>query len=151
MPDKYCGRRPPRLAFGCLAELYDVYEEVFLGGSGFRREYQSQCGLTFVALDRNFFHLVQLRKNGISKDVRLNIQVEKPLIRAATEGWGDYQLEDPRRAPHLAAGLDTLLMPHAVFTVPNPQQRTWPSTSITEISRIQQCSRCSAEANPTDT
>lgn len=121
MPDRHCGRRPGRLEFTCLADLYSAYEALFLGGGGFRREFQSQCGLSFVALDRNFLHLARLRKNGVPDIARLNIQTEKPMIRATTNGMGEYQLEDPRRAPHLAAGLDTLLMPHAVFMIPNPQ------------------------------
>ena len=121
MPDKFCGKRPAKVEFACLADLYAAYEQLYLGGGGFRREFQSQCGLSFVAFDRNFFHLVQLRKIGVPDDDRLNIQVEKPTIATTTAGLGEYRLVDARRAPYLAAGLDTLLMPHAVFTIPNPQ------------------------------
>lgn len=121
VPNRFLGQRPARVQWQSLADLYTAYESIYLGGAGFRREYQSQCGLSFVAFDRNFFHLVQLRRNGVADDVRLNIQEEKPVIRSTADGLGDYRLADPRRAPHLAAGLDTLLMPHAVFTIPKPQ------------------------------
>lgn len=121
MPTTFIGKRPGAVRCTSLAELYSAYEALFLGGSGFRREFQSQCGLSFVAFDRNFFHLVQLRKRGITDEESLNIQLEKPLIRATVEGFGDYRLDEPRRAQYLACGLDTLLMPHAVFTVPQPK------------------------------
>lgn len=104
MPTTFVGKRPDLVACDNLAQMYAAYEALFLGGGGFRREFQSQCGLSFVAFDRNFFHLLKLRKRDAPTE-QLNIQQEKPLIRATVEGLGDYLIEDPRRARYLACAL----------------------------------------------
>ena len=104
-----------------MAELYNRFETLFLQGHDFRADYVSESGHRITAFDRNFFHLVQLKKVTETETISFfNIQDEKPLIKAQTEGFGPYQF-DQYRANHLGAGLDTILRPHAVFALKDPK------------------------------
>ena len=81
----------------------------------------SEAGHCVTALDRNFFHLVQLKKVTETGLISFfNIQEEKPLMRAQTDGFGPYRF-DHYRANFMAAGLDTILRPHAVFSLRDPK------------------------------
>ena len=110
-------RRPSRLVFNSLAELYKQYEVLFLQGHDYRQDLTSRCGLRVTAFDRCFLHLVKLRQG---ERVKLNIQEEKPRIRRECTGYGPYAV-DTTRARQLPSVLDTLLKPHAVFELEDPQ------------------------------
>ena len=117
MPDFRTATRPSPLTFSSLGELYDQYEALFLQGRPFRQDLVSSCGLRVTAFDRCFLHLVKLSRAG---RVEFNIQEERPSIRAQRAGLGPYSI-DSARARHLPSALDTLLKPHQVFELRDPQ------------------------------
>ena len=117
MPDFRTATRPTRLVFKSLAELYEQYEALFLQGHEYRQDLVSRCGLRVTAFDRSFLHMVKLSTAG---RVKFNIQDEKPRIRSERDGFGPYTI-DEARAHHLPSALDTLLKPHHVFELPDPQ------------------------------
>ena len=121
MPDSQTARRQGRLDFRSLAELYETYERLFLQSHGWRQALDSNCGLQVVAFDRCFPHLVKLSRTDSSGPVTFfNIQEEKPRIRRVKEGWGAYSI-DGYRARNLSSVLDTLLKPHHVYELADPQ------------------------------
>ena len=122
MPDSRTARRPVRLDFRSLAELYEQYERLFLQGHGYRQNLDSWCGLRVVAFDRCFPHLVGLhRRDKNGQAVRFfNIQEEKPQILSERHGHGPYSI-DNHRARHLPSALDTLLKPHHVYALAEPK------------------------------
>ena len=52
--------------------------------------------------------------------MKFNIQEEKPRIRRERTGYGPYTI-DEKRARQLPSVLDTLLKPHHVFELEDPQ------------------------------
>lgn len=119
MPDRHTARRPGRLVFRSLAELFEQYEGLFLQGHDYRHTINSSCGLQVTAFDRCFPHLVQLKRIGQHTAVKFNIQEEKPRIRAQLNGLGPYSI-DQYRARNLPSALDTLLEPHHVYELADP-------------------------------
>lgn len=71
--------------------------------------------------DTCFLHLVRLKLevDGSIVDFFPDIQVEKPKIRAVTEGFQNYLVDVPR-ARLLPSAVDTLLDPHLVFEYNEP-------------------------------
>ena len=110
-------RRPNSLVFNSLAELYEQYETLFLQGHDYHQQLTSRCGLRVTAFDRCFLHLVKLSRGGC---VKFNIQEEKLRIRRERTGYGPYTI-DEKRARQLPSVLDTLLKPHQVFELKDPQ------------------------------
>lgn len=124
MPDRFRSPRPGTLIFESLAELYACYRTLFLQGHDYRRDLQSVCGINFTAFDRNFLHLIELKRQDADCLVeQFNIQDEKTRILAQTDGWGPYQCT-MSRATNLGAALDTYLRPDAVFEIENPKTAT---------------------------
>lgn len=110
--------------FDGIAELYACYRTLFLQGHDYRCDLKSRCGIEFTAFDRNFLHLIELkRQDGDLIVDDFNIQDEKPRILAIQTGWGPYRCRE-ERARHLACTLDTLLRPDAVFEMENPKTAT---------------------------
>ena len=107
---RHAARRPDRLVFDSLAQLFELYEGLFLQGHEYRGTLNSSCGLEVTAFDRCFPHLVKLTRHGQQAGVPFNIQEEKPRIRSQLNGFGPYGL-DEYRARHLPSALDTLLDP----------------------------------------
>ena len=117
---RHAARRPDRLVFDSLAQLFELYEGLFLQGHEYRGTLNSSCGLEVTAFDRCFPHLVKLTRHGQQAGVPFNIQEEKPRIRSQLNGFGPYGL-DEYRARHLPSALDTLLDPHHVCEVTAPR------------------------------
>ena len=85
---------PSRLAFGSLAQLFELYESLFLQGHEYRHTLNSSCGLQVTAFDRCFPHLVKLTRRGQQAGVPFNIQEEKPRIRSQLTGLGPYGIDE---------------------------------------------------------
>ena len=121
MPDSHTARRPGRLDFHSLAELYEKYGRLFLQGHDYRQELKSTCGLPVVAFDRCFPHLVGLSRQDQDERVEFfNIQEEKPRILQERDDFGPYAI-DNYRARNLPSALDTLLKPHYVYELATPK------------------------------
>ena len=120
MPDRHTTTRPNRLVFGSLAQLFGLYENVFLRGHEYRHTLNPSCGLQVTAFDRCFPHLVKLTRAGHQPGAPFNIQEEKPRIRSQLNGFGPYFI-DEYRARNLPSALDALLDPHYVYELADPR------------------------------
>lgn len=120
MPDRHTATRLDRLVFRSLAQLFELYEGLFLQGHEYRHTLNSSCGLQVTAFDRCFPHLVKLTRHGHPEGVPFNIQEEKPRIRSQLNGLGPYHI-DGNRARNLPSALDTLLDPHYVYELADPR------------------------------
>ena len=115
-------QRPPLLQLTSLSQLYLDYRRLFLDGADFQKDWDTASGHCVRVFDRNFLHLVKLTKTEAETftDFFENMQEEKPLICECVDGFGCYQIEE-RRGRLLPAALDTLLRPHAVVELADPQ------------------------------
>jgi hypothetical protein len=103
--------RPAALVFSSLAELYSHFESLFLSGKEVSNQLTSDSGLTLTIFDHNFFHMVKLTRPNRQK---LFMKEQKALLRAQTDGFGEYQY-DRQRAIHLPAARQTLEHPDEVY------------------------------------
>lgn len=120
MADRHTARRPNPLVFCSLAQLFRQYEDLFLQGHDYRHTLDSSCGLQVTAFDRCFPHLILLNRRDQDAPVKFNMQEEKPRIRSQLNGYGLYEI-DTYRARNLPSVLDTLLHPHHVYELVDPQ------------------------------
>src|SRR5271154_1767353 len=99
--------KPPKsLAFSSLAELYEQFQELFIG-----KEFRCPRGLPILIVPRHFFHLTKLRKGWQTK---FDIKAEEPKIRATTQGFGEYSI-DEKRAQTLSWIPEILREPHEIW------------------------------------
>jgi hypothetical protein len=80
---------PESLIFDSLAELYEQFQELFVG-----KDFQCPSrGTPIIITSHHFFHLTKLSKGG---QTDFTVEVEEPLIRATTDGFGEYQINEKR-------------------------------------------------------
>ncbi len=115
--------RPALLEFSSLAELYQHYERLFLGGNEKSHTFTTACGHTTRIFDHNFFHMVKL-KDPARPGQTLLMAIEKENILATTEGFGKYTHEK-QRAIYLASALECFLQPDEVWEDPTLNSATW--------------------------
>ena len=73
--------RPKAVHFSSLAELYALFEKIFLEGNEVSSQIVSDSGLIITVFDHNFFHMVKLVH---PNRARFFMKDEKPLLRAQT-------------------------------------------------------------------
>lgn len=108
-------QRPANVAFGCMRDLYLAFEGIFLSNGGF---IESCCGQRILVFDHHFFHLAAITVTGID---RLFMRDEKDKILGMREGYGIYEIGEPR-ARHLASAHLTYTTPDEVWQ-DNPKSR----------------------------
>jgi hypothetical protein len=99
-------RPPERLSFSSLAELYEQYRELFIG-----KHFRCPRGVQIVFKPHHFFHLVKLQRG---TQTQFTIEEEEPLIRAATEGFGQHTINE-KRAQTLSWIPEILEEPHEIW------------------------------------
>ena len=104
-------RRPAPLRFTSLAELYALFEDIFLVENEVSSQLVSDSGFAMTVFDHNFFHMVKLTH---PRKPKLFMKEEKALLRAHTQGFGEYEF-DRQRAIHLPAAKETLEHPDEVY------------------------------------
>jgi hypothetical protein len=106
--DRLCPRPAP-CEFASMAELYFLFERLFLVEGGVLA---SRCGHAVLVFDHHFFHLAAVRK-GAS---RLFMATEKSEILATNVGFGQYLLDHGgSRARNLPSAKETMLDPDEVW------------------------------------
>jgi hypothetical protein len=79
---------PDRLIFASLAELYEQFHALFIG-----KEFQCPRKIRIVVPPHHFFHLTKLQKGW---QTEFTLEIEEPLIKATTVGFGDYTINQKR-------------------------------------------------------
>jgi hypothetical protein len=98
---------PESLVFTSLAELYNQFQELFIG-----REFMCPARqVPIVITSHHFFHLTKLQKNW---QAEFTVEVEEPLIQVVTEGFGEYKI-DQSRAERLSWIPEILKEPHEIW------------------------------------
>jgi hypothetical protein len=102
-------KRPQGWKFASIAELYQLFEGLFLDANGL---IESKCGHQISIFDHHLFHMC-----GITRDsTRLFMPEEKEALLALTDGFGEYQLvHGGSRARDLPSAHATLLEPDEVW------------------------------------
>jgi hypothetical protein len=108
-------KRPPKVEYTCMRELYLAFEEIFLCHGG---NIQSKCGHALSVFDHHFFHMAAVTVQGIEK---LFMKHEKERILALDSGFGLYDV-GPSRAQHLRSAHLTVCAPDEVW-VENPKAK----------------------------
>jgi Barnase-EndoU-ColicinE5/D-RelE like nuclease len=81
--------KPPAcLVFDSLAELYEQFQQLFVG-----KDFRCPRGVPIIITSHHFFHLTKLRKGW---QTEFTVDIEEPLIRDVTEGFGEYQINEKR-------------------------------------------------------
>lgn len=99
--------RPDSFEFASLADLYLLFESLFLADGGVL---DSLCGHTVLIFDHHFFHLVSLR--GDSE--RLSMARDKEEIRQTVDGFGRFTLDH--------GGSRARSLPSAKLTIEDPDE-----------------------------
>lgn len=97
---------PENLIFGCLADLYEKFRELFIG-----REFKCPRGIPIRIRPSHFFHLVKLQRGA---QTEFSIEIEEPLIQASVDGFGEYVI-DTSRAQRLSWIPEILGEPHEIW------------------------------------
>lgn len=102
--------RPRGWEFESIAELYRLFQGLFLNAEGYL---ESKCGHRISVFDHHFFHMC-----GVTRDkARLFMPEEKEQILALATGFGEYELaHGGSRARDLPSAHATLLDPDEVWT-----------------------------------
>lgn len=108
-------KRPPNVEYSSIRELYLAFEEIFLCNKGCIK---SVCGHELLVFDHHFFHLAAVTIPGIE---RLFMKDERPRIMELEDGYGLYEIGEPR-ARHLRSAYVTICAPDEVWTK-NPKSR----------------------------
>lgn len=101
-------QRPPNVEYTCMSGLFQAFEEIFLSSNG---KIDSCCGHSVLTFDHHFFHLAAVTVSGVET---LFMRDEKEKIRSLTDGFGLYEVDDPR-ARHLRSAYATLSSPDEVW------------------------------------
>jgi hypothetical protein len=113
-------KRPNAWRYTSIAELYGLYENLFLGTGG---KLDSACGHSVSVFDHHFFHMAGIT---VANAGRLFMPDEKDEIRATTTGFGKYSLaHSGSRARDLPSAYATLVSPDEV----------WMDNPLTEIAK----------------
>jgi hypothetical protein len=107
--------RPANIEYGCMRDLYLVFEELFLGQGNCLN---SASGHSISVFDHHFFHMASITVPGVN---RLYMRNEKEIILGLTEGFGYYEV-GASRAKHLRSAYETLANPDEVWE-DNPKAR----------------------------
>jgi hypothetical protein len=97
---------PESLAFTSLAELYQQFADLLVG-----KEFHCPRKIPIIVKSEHFFHLTKLQKG---LQTKFDIAVEEPLIRATTEGFGEYSINE-KRARTLSWIPEILTEPHEIW------------------------------------
>jgi Barnase-EndoU-ColicinE5/D-RelE like nuclease len=97
---------PESLVFTSLAELYEQFCELFV-----EKEFYCPRNTRIVIARHHFFHLTKLRKGW---QTEFTIDVEEPLIKDTTEGFGEYTINE-KRAQTLSWIPEILKAPHEIW------------------------------------
>lgn len=97
---------PESLSFSSLSELYEQYHSLFID-----KEFRCPRGIQIVFLPRHFIHLVKLRKG---MQTQFTFEVEEPLIKATTNGFGEYVVNE-KRSQTLSWIPEILSEPHEIW------------------------------------
>ncbi len=97
---------PESLVFASLAELYEQFHALFIG-----KEFRCPRGIPIIITPHHFFHLTKLRKGW---QTEFTIEVEEALIKATTQGFGDYVINE-KRAQTLSWIPEILNEPHEIW------------------------------------
>lgn len=102
--------RPSRLKFNGIAELFQLFADLFLNENGY---IESACGQRISTFDHHFFHMC-----GITRDAdRLFMPDERMKLLAIAVGLGDYEIvHGGSRARDLPSAYATLFEPDEVWT-----------------------------------
>jgi len=112
--------RPSTLDFSSMAELFAMFEEIFLSQES--SDVISPVGHRVSIFDHHFFHMASISKEGHVG--RLFMRDEKQTIKTTTDGLGPYAIgHGGSRAKHLRAAMDTLRNPDEVWE-DNPRAKS---------------------------
>lgn len=97
---------PEELTFTSMAELYGQFHELLIG-----KEFQCPREILVIIMPHHFFHLVKLQKG---TQTEFAIEIEEPIVKATTQGFGDYAI-DVSRAQRLSWIPEILREPHEIL------------------------------------
>jgi len=97
---------PESIVFRSLAELYEKFCDLFVG-----KEFRCPRNIQIVIDREHFFHLTKLQKGTQTK---FDIQLEEPLIKATTVGFGEYSINE-KRAQTLSWMPEILRQPNEIW------------------------------------
>ena len=107
-------KRPDTVEYESIAELYSLFEQIFLSSGGV---ISSSCGEVISCFDHHFFHLAKVSIPGVG---RLFMKVEKSEITSVTVGFGKYVVSHTR-ANYLRSAFETFAEPDEVWELPETQ------------------------------
>lgn len=108
-------KRPDAIEYDSMAELYGLFETIFLSSGGV---ISSSSGEAISCFDHHFFHLAKVSVAGRE---RLFMRDEKSEITSLTDGFGKYEVFH-QRAKYLRSAYETLEEPDEVWEVPTIQK-----------------------------
>ena len=97
---------PDSLVFASLAELYEQFCDLLVG-----KEFTCPRGTQIKVGPEHFFHLTKLQKG---QETRFYIETEEPLIKAVTDGFGPYTINQ-KRAETLSWMPEIMREPHEIW------------------------------------
>lgn len=118
MPDQTSckPKRPPNVEYASMCDLFLAFENLFLCTGGI---IHSACGQDILSFDHHFFHMAAITVPGV--ETKLLMSEEKQGILALTDGFGKFEIKEPR-ARHLSSAIITLTEPDEVWQN-NPKSR----------------------------
>lgn len=120
-----CPRPELLLNYNSNRELFEAFEEIFLGGPNAPAPsvIHSPCGHEIHIRNHHFFHMVGMEHRDRPGD-RLTIEHNAPDIFALKRGFGNY-IHDGQRAIYLRAAALTLWEPDEIWENPELKSAKW--------------------------